>query len=151
MRNGAYIRGNVVTGDNCVIGHCTELKNCILLNNVQAAHFNYVGDSILGNNVHLAAGAILSNLRLDNKNIRVDVRKPESMLVETGRKKFGAILGDNCQIGCNAVLNPGTLMEPNCTVYPGVQFRGTLLVNQSVKSNADCLTRQVTSNANTSA
>jgi NDP-sugar pyrophosphorylase family protein len=136
IRSGAYIRGNVIIGDNCVIGHATELKNSILLNNVQAAHFNYVGDSILGNNAHLGAGSIISNLRLDNKTIRVNTSE-EKQFIDTGRKKLGAIIGDNSQVGCNAVINPGTFMGRNCIVHPGVQFKGTLSDNSVVKGSAN--------------
>lgn len=111
IRHGAYIRGNLITGDHCVIGHTTEVKNAIFLNGAKAAHFAYVGDSILGNNVNLGAGTKLANLRFDNKTIVIAG-------IETGIRKFGAIVGDGAQTGCNSVLNPGTLMEKNSTCRP---------------------------------
>jgi NDP-sugar pyrophosphorylase family protein len=123
IRPGAFIRGNVIAGENCVLGNSCEFKNCVLLDGVQAAHFNYVGDSILGNKAHLGAGAICSNLRLDQAE--VTVRLP-NRTVKTGLRKFGAILGDQAEVGCNAVLNPGTLLGPRALVMPGVCFGGVL-------------------------
>lgn len=107
IRHGAYIRGAVLTGNRCVIGHATEVKKSILLDEVHAAHFNYVGDSILGNRVNLGAGVKLANLRFDSKEIALN-EGGEKIL--TGLKKLGAILGDDAQLGCNAVTNPGTVM-----------------------------------------
>lgn len=107
IRAGAYIRGNVVTGDRCVIGHTTELIRCILFNDVRVDHFNYVSDSVLGNSVHFGAGAKIANLRFDQKEIVVGD-------IPTGRKKFGAVLGDHCQIGVNTVVGPGVVFEKNC-------------------------------------
>lgn len=104
VRHAAYIRGNVIAGDDCVIGHGTEMKGSILLNNAHAAHFAYVGDSVLGNGVNLGAGTVLANLRFDRKEVVV---KWEGERMRTGRKKLGAVLGDGAQTGCNAVLNPG--------------------------------------------
>ena len=104
IRSGAYIRGNVFIGDNCVIGHCTEIKSSIVMDGSNCGHFNYVGDSILGQRVNLGAGSVLANLRFDRKTIMVGDE-------ETGLLKLGAVLGDDCQIGCNTVLNPGTLFE----------------------------------------
>lgn len=114
IRHGAYIRGNVLIGDNCVIGHTTELKSVVFLNHVKAAHFAFVGDSILGNEVNLGAGTKCANLRLDGKPvvIRYEGGYP------TGERKIGAFLGDHVQIGCNAVLNPGTLLGKKCMVEP---------------------------------
>lgn len=123
IRPGAFIRGNVITGEGCVLGNSSEFKNCLLLDGVQAPHFNYVGDSILGNGAHLGAGAICSNLRLDQAE--VTVRLPDRA-VPTGLRKFGAILGDKAEVGCNAVLNPGTLLGPRALVMPAMSFSGYL-------------------------
>jgi UDP-N-acetylglucosamine diphosphorylase / glucose-1-phosphate thymidylyltransferase / UDP-N-acetylgalactosamine diphosphorylase / glucosamine-1-phosphate N-acetyltransferase / galactosamine-1-phosphate N-acetyltransferase len=123
IRPGAYIRGNVITGEGCVLGNSSEFKNCLLLDRVQAPHFNYVGDSILGNGAHLGAGAICSNLRLDQGE--VTVRLPNET-VNTGLRKFGAILGDQAEVGCNAVLNPGSLLGPRSLVMPSMAFGGVL-------------------------
>ena len=123
IRPGAFIRGNVITGEGCVLGNSSEFKNCLLLDGVQAPHFNYVGDSILGNSAHLGAGAICSNLRLDQGE--VTVRLPHQT-VKTGLRKFGAILGDEAEVGCNAVLNPGTLLGPRARVMPAMAFGGVL-------------------------
>lgn len=123
IRPGAFIRGNVIAGAGCVLGNASEFKNCLLLDGVQAAHFNYVGDSILGNRSHLGAGAICSNLRLDNAE--VTVRFPGGT-AHTGLRKFGAVLGDDAEVGCNAVLNPGTLLGPRALVMPCTNFSGYL-------------------------
>ncbi len=123
IRPGAFIRGNVITGEACVLGNASEFKNCLLLDGVQAAHFNYVGDSILGNRAHLGAGAICSNLRLDQAE--VTVRLPDRT-VKTGLRKFGAVLGDAAEVGCNAVLNPGTLLGKRALVMPAMAFGGWL-------------------------
>ena len=108
VRSGAYIRRNVIVGDHCVIGHGTEVKHSILLDEVYAAHFNYIGDSILGNRVNLGAGVKLANLRLDRQEILVIC---EGKKLSTNLKKLGAIIGDDAQLGCNAVVNPGSLIE----------------------------------------
>jgi UDP-N-acetylglucosamine diphosphorylase / glucose-1-phosphate thymidylyltransferase / UDP-N-acetylgalactosamine diphosphorylase / glucosamine-1-phosphate N-acetyltransferase / galactosamine-1-phosphate N-acetyltransferase len=123
IRPGAYIRGNVIVGKGCVLGNSCEFKNCLLLDGVQVPHFSYVGDSILGNRAHLGAGVILSNLRLDQQPIVI--RAPEGTM-ETGLRKFGAILGDEAEVGCNAVLQPGTLMGKRSLVMPTVAFGGVL-------------------------
>lgn len=123
IRPGAFIRGGVIAGEGCVLGNSSEFKNCLLMDGVQAAHFNYVGDSVLGNGSHLGAGAICSNLRLDHKSVLVHV---EGGPVDTGLKKFGAILGDGAEVGCNAVLNPGTLLGPRSLVMPAIAFGGVL-------------------------
>ena len=123
IRPGAFIRGNVITGEGCVLGNASEFKNCLLMDRVQAPHFNYVGDSILGNRSHLGAGAICSNLRLDQKNVVVHLHEGS---VNTGLKKFGAVLGDEAEVGCNAVLNPGTLLGPRSLVMPSIAFGGIL-------------------------
>jgi NDP-sugar pyrophosphorylase family protein len=126
IRPGAFIRGNVIAGENCVLGNSSEFKNCLLLDGVQAAHFNYVGDSLLGNGAHLGAGVICSNLRLDQAE--VTVRLPNGTL-GTGLKKFGAVIGDKAEIGCNAVLNPGSLVGPRALVMPCTAFSGYVAAN----------------------
>ncbi len=123
IRPGALIRQNVIVGERCVLGNSSEYKNCLLMDGVETPHFNYVGDSILGNGSHLGAGAICSNLRLDRKPIVV--RTPERDH-ETGLRKFGAILGDRAEVGCNAVLNPGTLLGQRALVMPSMAFGGVL-------------------------
>jgi len=123
IRPGAFIRGNVIVGEGCVLGNACEFKNCLLMDRVQVPHFSYVGDSILGNHAHLGAGAICSNLRLDQ--LPIVVRAGEETF-ETGLRKFGAILGDNAEVGCNAVLNPGTLLGPRSLVTPTLAFGGYL-------------------------
>ncbi len=133
IRPGAFLRGNVIAGEGCVLGNASEFKNCLLLDRVQAAHFNYVGDSILGNGVHLGAGAICSNLRLDQNMITV---RAEHRTFETGLRKFGAVLGDHAEVGCNAVLNPGTLLGQRALVMPGVAFGGHLAANTIARSRA---------------
>ena len=123
IRPGAYVRGNVIVGANGVLGNSCEFKNCLLLDGVQVPHFSYVGDSILGNKAHLAAGVILSNLRLDQKPITL--RLPDRV-AETGLRKMGSILGDAAEIGCNAVLQPGTLIGKRGLVMPSMAFGGYL-------------------------
>jgi UDP-3-O-[3-hydroxymyristoyl] glucosamine N-acyltransferase len=123
IRPGAYIRGNVIVGANCVLGNSCEFKNCLLMEGVEVPHFSYVGDSVLGNGAHLGAGVILSNLRLDQQP--VSVRLPSGYF-ETGLRKFGAILGDKAEVGCNAVLQPGTILGKRALVMPTVAFGGYL-------------------------
>ena len=123
IRPGAFIRNNVIVGAGCVLGNASEFKNCLLLDKVQAPHYNYVGDSVLGNGAHLGAGAICSNLRFDQANVVVH---PPSGAVDTGLRKFGAILGDRAEVGCNAVLNPGTLLGRRAVVMPAMAFGGYL-------------------------
>lgn len=130
IRPGAYIRGNVYIGNECVIGNSTELKNCILLRHAQAPHYNYVGDSILGNYSHMGAGSICSNLRSDGKNVVVHADKD----YETGLRKFGAILGDRADVGCGSVLNPGTIIGKSTQVYPLIMTRGVYPSNSIVKA-----------------
>ena len=131
VRPGAYIRGSVLVGEGCVVGNSCELKNVILFDGVQVPHFNYVGDSMLGKGVHLGAGAICSNLRSDKKNV---VIKGENLQIETGLRKLGAILGDGVEIGCGAILNPGTVIGKNSTVYPLTLARGIYPGNSIVKN-----------------
>jgi len=123
IRPGAFIRGNVIAGEGCVLGNSCEFKNCLLMDGVRAPHFNYVGDSILGNRAHLGAGAICSNFRLDHRDVLVQL---PTGAVATGLRKFGAILGDDAEVGCNAVLNPGTLLGPRSLVMPAIAFGGVL-------------------------
>lgn len=112
IRHSAFIRGDVIVGKNAVVGNSTELKNCILFNEVEVPHFNYVGDSVLGYKAHMGAGCIASNLRVDKENVRI------KLIIDTGLQKVGAFLGDNVQVGCNSVLNPGTIIGRNTMVYP---------------------------------
>lgn len=133
IRPGAQIRGNVIAGARCVLGNACEYKNCLLLDEVETAHFNYVGDSILGNKAHLGAGAICSNLRLDRGLVVVRGLDRD---YDTGLKKFGAILGDGAEVGCNAVLNPGTLLGPRALVLPSVAFGGVLPADAIARSRA---------------
>ncbi len=115
IRHGAYIRGDVITGTHCVIGHGTEIKNSILLDHVCVSHFNYVGDSILGKNVNLGAGVKCANFRLDHNEVHIRIGEDK---LNTGLQKLGAIIGDDGQIGCNCVTNPGTLLPPNVKFPP---------------------------------
>jgi len=121
IRHGAYIRENVIAGDGCVLGNSCEFKNCVLLSGAHVSHFSYVGDSIVGRDVNLGAGVILSNYRLDGQTIRVRVA---GQLVETGLRKFGAMVGDGASIGCNAVINPGSLVAKEARILPGTIWRG---------------------------
>lgn len=133
VRHGAFLRGGVICGDNCVVGHASEVKHSIFLNGAQAAHLDYVGDSILGSRVNLGAGVKCANLRLDRREISI---LDEGVKVKTGLKKFGCILGDGCQIGCNVVLNPGTLLGPGCVSYPLINLHGTIPANSRIKGKS---------------
>lgn len=125
VRPGAFIRGSVLVGENCVIGNSTELKNVIIFNNVQVPHYNYVGDSILGYKSHMGAGSITSNVKSDKTLVHVKgILKDKSFDIDTGLKKFGAMLGDNVEVGCNSVLNPGTVIGKNSNIYPVSRVRG---------------------------
>ncbi len=122
IRSGAYIRGDVLIGDNCIVGNSTELKNTIMLNGAAAPHYNYCGDSVLGNNVNLGAGTKLSNYKIaTDKNVHL---RDGAHVIDTGLEKFGAILGDNATTGCNSVLNPGTVLGRNVMVYACAAIRG---------------------------
>ncbi|MCR4679123.1 MAG: UDP-N-acetylglucosamine pyrophosphorylase [Lachnospiraceae bacterium] len=123
VRPGAFIRGNALVGNGCVVGNSTELKNVILFNKVQVPHYNYVGDSILGYKAHMGAGSITSNVKSDKKLVVVH---NEGESIETGLKKFGAMLGDNVEVGCNSVLNPGTVICKESNVYPTSCVRGVI-------------------------
>lgn len=130
VRQGAYLRGYTISGKGCVLGHTTEIKHSIFLNDAKAGHFNYIGDSILGNNTNIGAGTKFANLRFLDGNISID---HEKAIIDTGMKKFGAILGDNTQTGCNSVTNPGTILGknsfvmPNTTVRAGYHPSGTII------------------------
>ncbi|NDD58251.1 MAG: hypothetical protein EBZ47_03230, partial [Chlamydiae bacterium] len=130
IRSHAYIRGNVITGTHCLIGHTTEIKNSILLNHAAAPHFNYLGDSILGNYTNLGAGAKCSNLRLDKKNIHIIVA---GKVFNTNRQKLGLILGDYSQLGCNSVTNPGTIFGQKVLCYPCVTVSGYIPNHSLIK------------------
>lgn len=121
VRHCAFIRGNAIVGEGAVVGNSTELKNVILFNKVQVPHYNYVGDSVLGYKAHMGAGAITSNVKSDKTLVTVQY---EGVKVETGLKKFGAMLGDNVEIGCNSVMNPGTVIGKGSHVYPLSMVRG---------------------------
>lgn len=133
IRHNAYIRENVILGDKCVLGNSSEVKNALLFNEAGAPHFNYIGDSILGYRSHLGAGVKISNLKIVPGNVTVDVNgRP----FDTGLRKFGALLGDDTDIGCNAVLNPGTIIGRGSVVYPNVNWRGILPANMIAKNQA---------------
>ncbi len=129
IRHGAYIRGDVLTGDDCVIGHDTEVKSSIFLNQTHAAHFAYVGDSILGNGVNLGAGTKCANFRLDQSTIHVHFPQKK---INTGRRKLGAIIGDHSQIGCNTVLNPGTVLGQKVLCYPSLNIGGFIASDSKI-------------------
>lgn len=134
IRPGAFLRGNVIVGEGCVLGNSSEFKNCLLLDKVQVPHFNYVGDSILGNGAHLGAGVICSNLRLDQGTIWV---KLKSGPVDSELRKLGALVGDGAEVGCNTVLNPGTILGRKSFVYPSMAFGGVLDANVIAASRQD--------------
>ena len=131
IRHGAYIRGAVIIGDGAVIGNSTELKNCIICDGAALPHYNYVGDSVIGYRAHLGAGAIVSNLRSDRDEIFV---RCGGESISSGLRKFGAIVGDRCEIGCGAVLNPGCIVGRDSQVYPLVSLRGVIAAGHIVKS-----------------
>lgn len=137
IRPGAFIRGNAFIGSKCVVGNSTELKNVILFDEAKAPHYNYVGDSILGFKSHMGAGSITSNMKQDESNI---VIKRNNTLIETGLRKFGAILGDNVEIGCGAVLNPGTVVGSASRVYPLSMVRGFIPGNTIYKNDGTQVT-----------
>ena len=131
VRHCAFIRGSALVGNNCVVGNSTELKNVILFDNVQVPHYNYVGDSILGYKSHMGAGAITSNVKSDKKNV---VIKNGTEYLATGRKKVGALLGDFVEVGCNSVLNPGTVIGRGSNIYPVSCVRGVVPENSIYKT-----------------
>ena len=130
-RHCAFIRGSALVGANCVVGNSVELKNVILFDNVQTPHYNYVGDSILGYKSHMGAGSITSNVKSDKTPVVV---KNGGEAIETGRKKFGAMLGDRVEVGCNSVLNPGTVIGPRSSVYPVSCVRGVIPADSIYKT-----------------
>ena len=131
LRNSAFLRENVIIGDDCVVGNSTELKNTLMFNKAKAPHFNYLGDTVMGYKSHIGAGVKISNLKLDESNI---VLKVGDSVLDTKLRKFGAIVGDNAQVGCNAVLNPGTILGRNTLVYPLTSVRGVIDKNCICKS-----------------
>jgi NDP-sugar pyrophosphorylase family protein len=134
VRHCAFIRGSALVGNNCVVGNSVELKNVILFDNVQTPHYNYVGDSILGYKSHMGAGSITSNVKSDKTLVAV---KGEEEVIDTGLKKFGAMLGDYVEVGCNSVLNPGTVIGRNTNVYPLSRVRGVIPENSIYKAPDD--------------
>lgn len=130
LRPGAYIRGNVICGQKCVLGNSSEFKNCILLDGVQCPHYNYIGDSILGNRAHTGAGTICSNLKSDGRNVVIHGETDH----ETGLRKVGGILADGADIGCSCVLNPGTVIGRKTSVYPMTALRGVYPADSIVKN-----------------
>ncbi len=156
IRHNAYIRENVLIGDDCVVGNASELKNAWLFNGAQVPHYNYVGDSILGYKAHLGAGAKISNVKLFPGNVQVEVQSLQSKgqslgtgdaaprtlgigleTLDSGLRKFGALLGDGAEAGCNAVLNPGSILGRGAVVYPNVFWRGILPANMIAKNKAE--------------
>lgn len=134
IRHNAYLRENVIIGDGCVVGNSSEIKNSLLFNNAGAPHFNYIGDSILGHKAHLGAGVKVSNIKLFPGNITVTV---DGKQFDTGLRKFGALLGDGAEIGCNAVLNPGSIIGRGAAIYPNVFWRGVLPAKSIAKNKAE--------------
>ncbi|MCI0541597.1 MAG: UDP-N-acetylglucosamine diphosphorylase [Verrucomicrobiales bacterium] len=134
IRHNAYIRDHVIVGDNCVVGNSSELKNSILFNNCQVPHFNYVGDSILGFRAHLGAGVKISNAKIVPGNVTVE---KDGVPFDTGLRKFGALIGDQSDIGCNAVLNPGSIIGRGACIYANVNWRGILPANMIAKNKAE--------------
>ncbi len=138
VRPGAFIRGCVITGEGCVIGNSTELKNCILLDKVQVPHYNYVGDSVLGNRAHMGAGSICSNLKSDGKPVVVHGETDH----ETHLRKLGGVLADGADVGCGSVVNPGTVIGKNTSVYPLVALRGVYPADCIVKDKDTVVKRK---------
>lgn len=132
IRHCAYIRGSAIVGKGCVVGNSCELKNCILFDSVQVPHFNYVGDSVLGYKSHMGAGAVTSNVKSDKTPVAV---KTSGEVIDTGRKKFGAMLGDYVEVGCNSVLCPGVIIGKNTNIYPLSLVRGVVGANSVYKDS----------------
>ena len=139
IRHCAFIRGKVIVGEGAVVGNSTELKNAILFNKVQVPHYNYVGDSILGYKAHMGAGSILSNVKSDKKLIKVKKGKKQ---IETGLKKMGAMLGDDVEVGCGSVLNPGTVVGKNTNIYPLSSVRGVILEKSVYKNKNEIVNKE---------
>jgi len=133
IRHNAYIREQVIVGDECVVGNACELKHSVLFNRAQVPHFNYVGDSILGHRAHLGAGVKISNVKLSPGTVQVE---GEGGRIDTGLRKFGALIGDGCDVGCNAVLNPGSILGRGSVIYPNVNWRGVLPAGRIAKNRA---------------
>ncbi len=141
IRQCAFIRGNAIVGKDCVVGNSTELKNVVLFNHVQVPHYNYVGDSVLGFYSHMGAGSITSNVKSDKTLVVVKDRE-NGEEIETGLKKFGAMLGDHVEVGCNSVLNPGTVVCKNSNVYPLSPVRGVVPPNSIFKAPGNVVTKR---------
>ena len=139
IRHCAFVRGNAIVGKGAVVGNSTELKNVVLFNKVQVPHYNYVGDSILGFKAHMGAGSITSNVKSDKTLVRVMTFEG---VLETGLKKFGAMLGDNVEVGCNSVLNPGTIVCRNSNIYPTSCVRGVIPENSIHKNSGEVVTKR---------
>ena len=139
VRHCAFIRGNAIVGNNAVVGNSTELKNVILFNNVQVPHYNYVGDSILGYKSHMGAGSITSNVKSDKKLVIVKNREEK---IETGLKKFGAMIGDGVEVGCGSVLNPGSVIGKNTNIYPLSSVRGVVPENSIYKNQNEIIVKK---------
>ena len=139
IRQGAFIRGNAIVGAGAVVGNSTELKNVVLFNKVQVPHYNYVGDSILGYRAHMGAGSITSNVKSDKTLVVV---KGKETKIETGLKKFGAMLGDQVEVGCNSVLNPGTVIGPRSNIYPLSSVRGVIPADHIFKAQDRIVEKQ---------
>lgn len=136
IRHCAYIRGRVIIGKGVVVGNSTEVKNSILFDGVQVPHYNYVGDSILGYKAHMGAGSITSNVKSDKSLVKISYNGKK---IDTGLKKFGAVLGDYVEVGCNTILNPGTIIGKNSTIYPLCSVRGIVPEDCIYKSNSVCV------------
>lgn len=139
IRHCAFIRGNAIIGEGAVVGNSTELKNVVLFNKVQVPHYNYVGDSILGYRAHMGAGSITSNVKSDKTLVVV---KGKETKIETGLKKFGAMLGDQVEVGCNSVLNPGTVIGPRSNIYPLSSVRGVIPADHIFKAQDRIVEKQ---------
>ena len=139
VRHCAFIRGNAIVGEGAVVGNSTELKNVILFNKVQVPHYNYVGDSILGYKSHMGAGSITSNVKSDKKLVVVKAGEEK---IETGMKKFGAMLGDEVEVGCGSVLNPGTVVGNHSNIYPLSSVRGFVPANSIYKKQGEVVTKE---------
>ena len=139
IRHCAFVRGNAIIGNKAVVGNSTELKNVILFNNVQVPHYNYVGDSILGYKAHMGAGSITSNVKSDKKLVLV---KNGTEIIKTGLKKFGAMIGDNVEVGCGSILNPGSIIGKNTNIYPLSSVRGVVPANSIYKNQNEVVNKE---------
>lgn len=139
IRQCAFIRGSAIVGKGTTVGNSVELKNCIIFDGAQVPHFNYCGDSVLGHMSHIGAGGITSNLKSDKSN--VSVKSSDGQSIDTGLRKFGAMLGDNVEVGCNSVLNPGSVVGRNTNVYPTSCVRGYVPSNSIFKDNDNIVTK----------